>query len=245
MNKTIHVKQVDLFKSAMSAISKLANEARFDIRPQGITLFALDAAKVSAINFAWELEELATETEVLELYIKPQEWIAALKRIKANDEATITVTDEAIVLLLNDGTAKRKFTFAQYEFEQGWKKIPDRLTFDATAKLPSARWLDAVGDAKDYAESTHLVVTDGELLVTAMADNKERFRTELTGNNEMTFTGDANARYSSEYLETLAEFAKKATDVTLSFKTNHPIKIEYAIPSAKMTAILAPRVEQQ
>jgi len=246
----LQVTQTATLKASLKACAALCKEGKITLNPEGIHFFGVSPGGAAAME--WKLGAEAFENypslpEPFEIHIKPEEWVAAFKRSKKEDVATITLGDNETTLELNDGVAKRKVSFPLWDFTFQWAKIPDHLEYTAQVEMPPARFLDAVNDANENGSSVELRVEGDLFKVSGLDDLKEKFHTAFAKvddeANALAWSGEAFARFDGNLLLEMLAFSSEASKVYLAWKTHHPLKVGFTLPNFTLTGIVAPRVE--
>lgn len=243
-----------LLKDAVAIISELVTEARFSVTKDGVTLIALDPATVAMVDFTLlasafsEYDTTGDEDISLNLMNLKQ----VLRRAGATDSIILETVDNKLKITIK-GASTRTFHLPLIDVDEGRRQVP-KVEYVATVTTTSQQLADAVDDADIVAESVALIAEDKNLAVAAEGDlSKAHIDIPQDHDTKIVIEekvgGDAveqpvKARYSIEYLKKMVQGAKLADKVTLQFRTDHPLRLEYKVLNkVKLSFILAPRVE--
>ncbi len=243
-----------LLKDAVAIISELVTEARFSVTSDGVTLIALDPATVAMVDFTLlssafsEYDTTGDEDISLNLMNLKQ----VLRRAGATDSVVLETVDNKLKITLK-GASTRTFHLPLIDIDDGKRQVP-KVEYAATITTTSAQLGDAIDDADIVAESVAFIAEDKNLAIHAEGDlskahidipqdpDTKIVIEESIGGNPVE--QPVKARYSIEYLKKMVQGAKLADKVTLQFRTDHPLRLEYKVLNkVKLAFILAPRVE--
>lgn len=243
-----------ILKDAISLISELVTEAQFNANSQALQLVALDPATVAMVDFkllASAFAEYSVEGEE-NIAINLVNFKQVLRRAGSSDAITLETEDGKLEVTIK-GASTRTFHLPLIDFESEKRSLPD-IDYTATVTTTSSQFSDAIDDADIVAESVALVAAEKKFSVQAEGDlskvnieipqdddTKIVVKEEIDGESvEMPI----KARFSIEYLKKMVQGSKLADKVTLNFRTDHPLKVEYKqLNKVAITFILAPRVE--
>jgi len=235
------------FKDSISIISELVNEARFKITPDAVELVAMDPANVAMVIFKL-LSSSFTEYDVkeeTELAINLGNLKQILRRAKPDDMLSMEVQDNKLKIQLKGGST-RTFSLPIIELDEKDQKVPD-LEFPLKIETTSAILNDAVEDVDIVADSVSLMAEAQKLTVQAEGDLSHA-HIEINESDETKIKTEGSSsiksKYSIEYLKKMIAGSKLASNVTIQFNKDYPLKLEYkAVDKVMLSFILAPRVE--
>ena len=175
-----------------------------------------------------------------------------LRRAGSSDTLVLETKDSKLEIVIK-GTSTRTFHLPLIDFEQDKKSVPE-ISYAATITTTSGQLSDAIDDADIVAESVALLAEEKTFTVRAEGD-LSKVNIEIPQDDDTKIVledevgGDkvetpVKARYSIEYLKKMVSAGKLADKVTLNFRTDHPLKMEYRVLNKlQLVFILAPRVE--
>lgn len=235
-------------KDSITIISDLVNEGRFKITKDAIELVAMDPANVAMVIFKL-LSSSFVEYKVdqdTELAINLASLKQVLRRSKPSDMITLEMDTENKLKVVLKGVSTRTFSLPIIELEEKEQKIPD-LKFPITVKTQAMILNDGIEDVDIVAESVSLHVDSGKFVISAEGD-LSKAKVEIKEDDDTQILAeDSNpikAKYSVEYMKKMIQGSKIASDVTVKFNKDYPLKLEYtALNKVMLSFILAPRVE--
>ena len=236
------------FKDSISIISELVNEACFKIKPEGIELVAMDPANVAMVIFKL-LSSCFTEYEVkneVDLAINLSNLKQVLRRAKPNDMLTMELDNENKLKILLKGNTTRTFSLPIIELDEKEQKVPE-LNFPVSIKTSTDILSEAIEDVDIVAESVSFLAEPSMFTVQAEGD-LSRAKIEIGADEETKIESQSSdkvqAKYSIEYLKKMIGGSKLASDVTIMFNKDYPLRLDYkAVDKVMLSFILAPRVE--
>lgn len=243
-----------LLKDAVATISELVTEARFVCTPDGLELIALDPATVAMVDFKL-LASAFSDYDVEdgdEICLNLMNLKQVLRRAGGADTIELETKDNKIRILIK-GTSARTFHLPLIELDESRRSLP-KVDYSATITTTSSQFSDAIDDADIVAESVALLAEGNAFTVRAEGD-LSKVNIEIPQDHdtkiviEEEVAGAAveqpvKARYSIEYLKKMVQGGKLAEKVTLQFRKDHPLRMEYKLLNkVQLVFILAPRVE--
>lgn len=235
-------------KDSISIISELVNEARFKITPDAIELVAMDPANVAMVIYKL-LSSCFTEYDVqdeTEIAINLNNLKQILRRSKPSDILSLEITSDNKLQIKLKSKTTRTFSIPIIELDEKEQKIPE-LTFPISIQTQSSILNDAVEDADIVAESVTLSAEKGKLVIAAESDlSKANIEITADDDTKINVEGEdkVKSKYSLEYLKKMMAGSKLASEVSINFNRDYPLKIEYKVVDKLLLAfILAPRVE--
>lgn len=232
-------------KDSISIISDLVNEGTFKIDKEGIKLTAMDPANVAMVIFHL-LPSAFTEYEVdgtQDMSINLGNLKQILRRAKPSDMLTLEVEESKLKITLK-GSSTRTFSIPLIELDERSQKEPE-LDFPVSIKTASHVLNDAIEDCDIVAESISFAAEPKKVIVNAEGD-LSKAHIEINDNEDTKITAKekAKAKYSIEYLKKVIAGSKLSDNVSISFSTDYPLKVEYIeVDKVALRFILAPRVE--
>lgn len=236
-----------LFKDSISIISDLVTEARFKISNDSIDLAAMDPANVAMVVFKL-LSSSFTEYKVdkeTTVALNLNNLKQVLRRVGSNDILTMELEENKFKLTLKSNTT-RTFYLPIIDLEEREQKIPT-LSFPLNIVTNTSTLNEAIEDADIVAESVALSANKKTFTVAAEGD-LSKVKVEIPGDDDTVIKCDTEdvvkAKYSIEYLKKMIQGSKLSPNVSLSFNSDYPLKLEYKqVDKLLLSFILAPRVD--
>lgn len=234
-------------KDSISIISELVNEARFRISSDAMELIAMDPANVAMVIFKL-LSSAFVEYSVkgtTELSINLDNLKKILRRASPTDTLVLE-QDKAKLKIQLKGKSTRTFSLPILEMEEKEHKVPE-LSFPVSVNLTTDILEQSIDDVDIVAESVSLEADPAVFVISAEGDLSHA-KIEIKAGEDVqiksTSKAKVKARYSIEYLKKIVKGGKLATNATISFNKDYPLKVDYkVIDKLLLSFILAPRVD--
>jgi len=230
----------------ISLITKLINEATIIATKDEFRIVEMDPANVSLTifklhNSAFAQYELAEGKDEERLGVNLNNLKTCLKRAKPDDILTLELKDNQLLLDIGE---KRHYKLPTLELEDKEQKIPE-LKFKAKIVMPIEELITSVEDAGIVAESFAITVTkDGKATIKAEGDISQ-VNIDLDNDEKITAKAeeDSTSKYSIEYISKMLSKSLGATEVTIHFANDYPMKLVYTSELFSLSFVTAPRVE--
>lgn len=232
-------------KDSIAIISELVNEARFKITKDAIEMVAMDPANVAMVIFKL-LSSCFTEYDVkkeVELGLNLNNLKQIMRRAKPNDMLTLEVDENRLKIQLR-GTSTRTFSLPIIELDEKEQKIPE-LKFPIAIETTAETLNDAVEDVDIVAESVSFIAEPKKFTIMAEGDlSKAHIEIPESDYTSIKSNEHVRAKYSIEYLKKMIGGSKIASNVSIQFNKDYPLKLDYkVVDKILLSFILAPRVE--
>ena len=234
-------------KDSVSIISELVNEARFKVTKDAIELVAMDPANVAMVIFkllSSSFVEYKVEDDT-EIAINLTSLKQVLKRAKPSDMISLELEENKLKVIIK-GVTTRTFYLPIIELEEKEQKVPD-LTFPVTIQMGTGLLTDSIEDVDIVAESVSFLADKSKFTIAAEGDlSKAKIEIPEDEDTKILCEGDSpiRSKYSVEYLKKMIQGSKIASEVTLQFNKDYPLKLTFkAMDKLVLSFVLAPRVE--
>jgi len=238
----------DVFKKSIKAIGKIVDEGVFVFDDEGMKLRSTDPSK-AMVDFLLP-KHAFREYEVegtVKVGLNIDDILNALKRAKSSEEVHLSLSEDGSRFIIElIGKAKRRFVLPVLDI--GGAELPTpKLAFTATAKVIAEVIQNAFKDADAFASHVTLDVTPEAFIIKA-SGTKGEYVLELRKDVhdallDLTVSEPARASYPLDYLQDMVSEVSKSAAVTISLKTDAPLKLGYNIGDASFVYYLAPRIE--
>ena len=232
-----------LFSEIIGIISELVLEVRLKVSKDGLSIIAIDPANVAMISFklpSSAFSELEVENQEV-LGISLESLKAVLRRIRGGSVLVITKQENELKLEIRD-KIKREFSLALIDIEEEEKELPN-LEFTSRVEMASTDFSEVIEDCSVVADSCSFISEANKFIIHAKG-SLNSFKSEFSDEANIT-AGDANSKYSLEYLQKMIKATKIVDKTIINFSTDYPLKLEFITPFIELNFILAPRVEQE
>ncbi len=235
-----------ILKYYIDAISNMIDEAGISVSEEGIKLRAMDPAHVALVDFEVKkdaFDEFQVD-EALVLGVDLERFNTILKRASATDKLQLELSDEGNALKIKFGdTTRRVFELPLIEVSEEEQKVPS-LEFPCELELDPKIISEGIKDAEIISDHVNLQMEEDALVIEAKGDLGSVV-VSVGKDDAIAFSckGKAKSMFSIEYLKDMIKASDVASSVKLSLGENIPIKIDFLSPSARLTFLLAPRIE--
>jgi len=233
-------------KDSISIISELVNEAKFNIKKEGLELVAMDPANVAMVIYKL-LSSAFTEYQVEkeeEIGINLSNLKQVLRRAKGNDLVTLEIAEGKLKVSFKSDTV-RTFSIPLIELEEKEQRVPE-LKFPVTVSTPASVLSEAISDVDVVAESVTFISDSNKMVISAEGDlSKAKIEINPGEETKIKASNDkVKAKYSIEYLKKMMDGSKLSDKVNIQFNSDYPLRLDYVtVDKVMLSFILAPRVE--
>ncbi|NOZ76777.1 MAG: proliferating cell nuclear antigen (pcna) [Euryarchaeota archaeon] len=233
-----------ILKSSIDAISNLIDEAGITVDESGMKLRAMDPAHVALVDF--ELSKDAfDEFEVKEsavIGLDLDRFNTILKRAGSADKISMSLEDSALRVRFKN-TSTRTFNIPLIDVSEEELKIP-ALEFGSVVEIDPRMISEGIKDAEIVSDHVTFKTDQDAFYILAKGDLGN---VEITIKKEDTIsfevTSEAESMFSIEYLKDMIKASEIADSATVSLGANIPVKMDFAASNAKLSFLLAPRIE--
>lgn len=248
----IHMKDSKLWKTCISAIANLIDEAAFKLTPDGIKMKAMDPSHVALVDF--ELPKAAfVEYDVKQpivLGIDLQEMNKIMGRAKPEDEFILAFDEEKNRLELTfKGVSTRRFSLPLIDIKEA--ELPEpKLEFTASANVAAGAIQDGLRDAELVGDNVKFSLDKDEFIMYTESDKgttELKLRKGDAGLAKLSVKQPARAMFNINYLVDMTRAASSSDIITVNLGSNLPIQLNFPIAEGKgkLQFLLAPRIEAE
>lgn len=236
-----------ILRHSIDTISNMIDEAGIAVEKDGLKLRAMDPAHVALVDF--ELKKEAFDEyefkEPLTLGIDLDRLNTILKR-GGNDSIGLEVDEEKNSLKITfKNNSLRTFNLPLIEVSEEELKVPS-LSFPSTVEMPSGIIKEGIKDAE--VVSDHVVLkTDKDFLYISAKGDIGNVEVKVSKEEAIDFSAEkeVSSMFSLEYLKDMVKASDIAQAVRLSLGENLPVKIDFIAEEARLSFLLAPRIESE
>ncbi|MHA1860516.1 MAG: proliferating cell nuclear antigen (pcna) [Candidatus Asgardarchaeia archaeon] len=239
---------VKLFNAIVKSLN-IIDEGTFIASPELLKLSEMDPAKVALVMLelpSTVFDEYECSNEV-RFRLDMDELRKVSRRASSKDSIEILLDEKENRFHLRFvGRIVRTFTLSLREMESGETRVP-QIPFKAMIKMLPDIMKQVIMDAKVVSDALEISADEMKLTFSA-SSNIGEVKHELGKDDENILEYNveepSRALYPINYLEDMISATPAADIVTISFSTNMPMRIDYAIPGGgKIIYYLAPRRE--
>lgn len=241
-----------VWKTCVSAISSLIDEAAFKLTPAGIKMKAMDPSHVALVDFelpAAAFVEYNVERPAV-LGVDLVEMNKIMARAKAEDEFSLEYDEEKNRLtLIFRGASTRRFSMPLIDIDES--ELPEpKLQFTATADVMAGVIQDGLRDAEIVGDNVKFELSEDGL---SMHTESDKGATELRLRKgdpallKLDVKQAARAMFNIKYLTDMTKAASSTDVMTINLGSNLPIQLDFPIADGKgrLRFLLAPRIEAE
>ena len=248
----VKMKDSKLWKTCVSAISSLIDEAAFKLTPEGLKMKAMDPSHVALVDF--ELPSAAFQEynvkQATVLGIDMAEMTKIMARARAEDEFTMELEEDKNRLgLIFKSASTRRFSLPQLDISE--TELPEpKLQFTATAEVSAGVIQDGLRDAEIVGDNVRFELTENGFFMYTESDTGT---TELKlhkgdpGLLKLNVKQAAKAMFNIKYLVDMTKAASSTDSIVVNIGSNLPIQLDFSVAEGKgrLRFLLAPRIEAE
>jgi proliferating cell nuclear antigen len=235
------------WKNCVDSIVSLIDEGTFTISKDGISLKAMDPSGISMVSFtiptkAFSKFEVDKQTAV-GMNIENLSKIMSSSR---NGEGLLMKdSGNKIAIEFIGQTSKRRYKLPILDVRKEPEKEP-KVAFESHVEVKSDSLKEIVKDASLLSTYVGFKTDKDSFIVQAKGDAgelEEEHMNNADAVKKLEVTKPSQVTFNLEYLERMISAAPAGSNVSLSIKTEEPIKVEYKIGDASISYFLAPYME--
>ncbi len=238
------------WRYAISAISKIVDEAAYRFREEGIRLKAIDPSRIVLVDFTIPRDAL-TEYEIEKeeiVGVNMEDLAKILRRAVKGDELELKTLEAGRLAVSFIGRGSR--TFIIPSLEVGAEELPElNVQFTVKAKFSPSTFRDLVKELEPVGDAIEFTaIKDEQKIIAKSTSDIAEVEIEASIENgallEFEASEDGKAIYSIDYLSDIVAASQAAEELVFEYGTGIPCKIEYILPyGGKLAFYVAPRVE--
>lgn len=237
-----------LLKYSIDAISNMIDEAGFSVSSDGLRLRAMDPAHVALVDF--ELKKEAFDKfeikEPLVLGLDLDRLNTILKRAGADDKISLAFDKENNALRIKfKNSSTRTFNLPLIDVPEEELKVPN-LDFSSVIEISPNIIGEGIKDAEIISDHVTLKTNEQFLYISARGDlGNVEVKVAKEEAIQFEVKKECKSMFSIEYLKDMIKASEIANSVKISLGDNIPVKMDFLAPSARLSFLLAPRVESE
>lgn len=237
-----------LLKYSIDAISNMIDEAGFSVTSEGLRLRAMDPAHVALVDF--ELKKEAFDKfevkESLVLGLDLGRFNTILKRAGADDKISLAFDEENNALRIKfKNSSTRTFNLPLIDVPEEELKVPN-IDFPSVIEISPSIIDEGIKDAEIISDHVTLKANEQFLYISAKGD-LGNVEVKVAKEEAIQFETkkECKSMFSIEYLKDMIKASEIADSVKISLGDNVPVKMDFLAPSARLSFLLAPRIESE
>ncbi|MDQ1252592.1 MAG: proliferating cell nuclear antigen [Euryarchaeota archaeon] len=235
----------ELLKDAIASLAVIVDEVRFRIKPEGISVKAVDPANVAMVIF--ELGSSAFDeysADESEIGIDLNKITDLLGITDKGDTVQMELEEGNHKLLIDVGGLSYTLSLLDPSTIRAEPRIP-QLELPAKVVMNGADLRRAVKAAEKISDHMLMGVAGDTFFMEAKGDT-DQVRLEMGRDQLIDLkTGEASSLFSLDYLTDIVKPTNKVNEVSLSLGRDFPVIIDFEIANGagRISYLLAPRIE--
>jgi proliferating cell nuclear antigen len=235
----------ELLKDAIASLAVIVDEVRFRIKPEGISVKAVDPANVAMVIF--ELGSSAFDeysADESEIGIDLNKITDLLGITDKGDTVRMELEEGNHKLLIDVGGLSYTLSLLDPSTIRAEPRIP-QLELPAKVVMNGTDLRRAVKAAEKISDHMLMGVTGDTFFMEAKGDT-DQVRLEMGRDQLIDLkTGEASSLFSLDYLTDIVKPTNKVNEVSLSLGRDFPVIIDFEIANGagRISYLLAPRIE--
>ncbi len=234
------------WKECIDTIVNLVDEGVFNVTKEGVTLKAMDPSSISMISFSMPSKAFSKfdvdKNAGLGLNIDNISKIMS----RARDGESLVMKDHENKLTMEfSGQSKRRFRTQLIDVRKSAEKEPN-VEFDAEIEINGETFKDLVKDAGLISQYISLKAAKDQFSIDCRGDSGELNEVHVNDGSaikKMSVQKGAESTFNLEFLENMVKSCPAGNYISISLKSNEPIKLSYKVGEAQITYYLAPYME--
>ncbi|MCE4599047.1 MAG: DNA polymerase sliding clamp [Desulfurococcales archaeon] len=236
------------FKTIVDSLSKILDEAKFELTSEGLKVVGMDPAKVALIevNIPYdsflEYEILSDEGRV-EMGLNMDALNDMLKRGKKGDPISFMVSADKVLLVI-ESTAIKRYLVHNLEVVL---EVPEevKLEHDVEAVVIGDVLKKALKDAEVVGDLIEFEADEDKLVLRARGEGRSRVETRLTRDTaaliDLNVRNPATSAYDIGYIKNVINLTGVAEAVEIKFSSSKPLELVFKSPDgSRVRYLLAP-----
>jgi len=235
----------ELLKDAIASLAVIVDEVRFRIKPEGISVKAVDPANVAMVIF--ELGSSAFDeynADESEIGIDLNKITDLLGITDKGDTVRMELEEGNHKLLIDVGGLSYTLSLLDPSTIRAEPRVP-QLELPAKVVMNGTDLRHAVKAAEKISNHMLMGVSGDTFYMEAKGDT-DQVRLEMGRDQLIDLkSGEASSLFSLDYLINIAKPTNKVNEVSLSLGRDFPVIIDFEIANGagRISYLLAPRIE--
>ncbi len=247
MSFEIKIDDARYWKNCVESIQSLVDEGTFNISKEGISLKAMDPSGISMVSFfipnkAFSKYEVEKPTSV-GLNIDNLSKIMASSR--SGEQLVMKDSGNRLSMEFKGQSSSRRFKLPIIEARKEADKEP-KIVFESNIEVRGDILKEILRDANLLSSYIGFKTEKDSFMVLAKGDAGELEEEHMNGADavkKLNVTKPSVATFNLEYLERIIRACPAETSVSLSLKSEEPVRVDYKIGDAALAYYLAPYME--
>ncbi len=244
----IKIDNAKYWKECVSAIVSLVDEGLFIINKEGISLKAMDPSSISMISFYMPNKAFSkfNVDKNVSLGLNIDNLNKILSRTREGESLVMKDVDNKLSLEFIGQGSRRRYKLQLVDVKKSVDKEPN-VEFDATVEMVGDPLKDIIKDANLISSYISFKASKEQFAVSARGESgelEELHEAEGGMMKKVEAKKNAESTFNLELLDNMVRSCPTGSTITLSLKSNEPLKLKYNIGDAEVNYYLAPYMEE-
>ena len=239
------------WRTMISSISSIVEEANFEATADGLSFRAMDPSHIALIDVFWPNTafEKYECNEQIKFAVRVEDLNKLIRRANQKDSVEFSLGDDELLQIKFEGTYSREFNLHLIESTSGSTPLP-KLNLDSKIILKGSIFQQLLSDISTVSDHVILSSTTDSITFSGKSDTGKASAILDKGNEdllELNVTEASNSMYSIDYLNNITKASINADDsVSLDYSSKMPMKLELKLgdKGGLICFYLAPRIEE-
>ncbi len=235
------------WKNCVESIQSLVDEGTFNIAKEGISLKAMDPSGISMVSFFMPSKAFSKyeveKTTAIGLNIDNLSKILASSR--GGESLVLKDSGNKLSMEFIGQSSRRRFKLPIIDARKEADKEP-KIAFESNVEVRGDALKEILKDANLLSTYIGFKTEKDSFMVLAKGDAGELEEEHMNNTDavkKLSVTKASSVTFNLEYLERIIRACPQESAVSLSIKTEEPIRVEYKIGDAMLSYYLAPYME--
>lgn len=235
----------DEWKTILSAISTLVEEATFEATAEGISFRGMDPSHVALIDISWPnsaFEKFECDGAI-KFGVRIDEFSKLIKRADKTESIQISIAESMLLVIIGKNKQYKMRLIESSATDTPLPKIP----YDTKIGLSNTLFDKILGDVQVVSDYLTIKTDESKAEFSGKGDSGEALISlqkqpdELT---EISVKEESTGTYSLEYLNPIVKAVGATGTIICEYSSAKPLRIEFKVASmGRIHFYLAPRVE--
>jgi proliferating cell nuclear antigen len=239
----IELRNIGFFKSGINAISSMIPEGNFRFNEKGIHFRAIDPSQVLLVDYFVDrrvFDVFSIEPAFVGLNL--EELRKIIERSSPEDKMKMNLTESDLEIVFRN-EMERSFKLPLIDVSEDEVNIPE-VSYEATIDINSRLLKEILKDASVFSTSIVFRARGDKLFVESKGVSGALNSSSLQSKGIKVkvnpgLESDVASKYSLSYLQNIVREAGPDTMVSMSIKSDSPMKISYNIGPSEIKFYLA------
>lgn len=243
----IKIDDAKYWKNCVDAVVKLVSEGTFNITNDGIRLRAMDPSGISMVSFsipnkAFSKYDVDKSTNV---GLNLENFDRILSSARYGEQLLMKDSNGRFLIEFIGKNSSRRYKLPMIDVKKDIEKEP-KVDFESNIDIKSESIKEIIKDAALLSTYIGFKTEKNSLVVLAKGDAGELEEEHLNTTDaisKLDIKKPSSVTFNLEYLERMVSACPSGNNISLSFKTDEPVKVIYKIGDADIVYYLAPYME--